>query len=147
MKSANSQQQNQCQQSPTRVETMPMEIPISDQVTRDLGYDSDLIMNEKDRMFLMSMAEIDREQELHKRRLNRQELKKKYEFRNKMSDYKDLSQNMQSNKLADKLVGSSDSSDHHDGKSSDSSNSSSESSDFSNNKLNTIEKTQSVISK
>jgi len=71
-----------------------MEISISDQVTRDLGYDSDLIMNEKDRMFLMSMAEIDREQELHKRRLNRQELKKKYEFRNKMSDYKDQSQNM-----------------------------------------------------
>jgi len=38
-----------------------MELSISDQVTRDLGYDSDLIINEKDRMCLMNMAEIHRE--------------------------------------------------------------------------------------
>ena len=41
-----------------RQSTEVMELSIQDLVTRDLGYDSDLIIDEKDRMKLMSMAEM-----------------------------------------------------------------------------------------
>ena len=53
---------------------------IKRQVKEDLGYDSDLVMDEEDEKKLDSMTELQREQEIQERKQRRDILMQRYEL-------------------------------------------------------------------